>query len=448
MDHNGLLIILLIATGISLVMGLYMWFLHRNAPGVKGPVYWSIGNFLIGIGVMVRMISPPHIFWSMGGALLFITAGWFVYLAGIWDFKEKKIITWVVVGFPLLDVVQTVLFYYVFPSSQARIGMHLSILIVFSIWAIYEMLRIEKGQRFLKSVFQINAMSFGVFLVILIAGFIFNLNRPVDPKNISYIWMVAYGIAGGILTALTFGFLSAVNMQLYTELKGQLVTKTKFFSIIAHDLKGPVGTLMNFLNLLNNQKDLKEKQRIQFMENLEVLSQSTFHLLQNLLDWANSSGNIAQFDKAWVELNQLIDSNIQFFESLTLFKSIHLEFHYKEDVFINGNSKMIETVIRNLVSNAIKFTPKGGTITITTVKAGDTVRLVVEDTGVGIAPDRLEQIFKLESSQSTRGTNGESGSGLGLALCKEFITKNNGSIRVESQLEKGTRFIVEFPRVG
>jgi signal transduction histidine kinase len=256
-------------------------------------------------------------------------------------------------------------------------------------------------------------------------------------------------VAGGILTALTFGFLSAVNLQLYHELRGQLITKTKFFSIIAHDLKGPVGTLMNFLNLLNNQKDLEEEQRLRFMGNLEVLSQSTYHLLQNLLDWANTSGNIAQFDTTKLELNQLIESNIKFFESLTLFKSIQLEFHHEEGVYIHGNSKMIETVIRNLVSNAIKFTPKGGTITITTENEDNsTISLIVEDTGVGIPPERMDQLFKLESSQSTRGTNGESGSGLGLALVKEFVTKNKGTIRVESQPGEGTRFIVEFPQAG
>lgn len=446
MEEFSLKIIIVIASGISLIMGFYMLLVHRNSAKVKGPMFWAAGNVMIGVGFLFRLISPMNSFWAMAAPMLLITIGLYVYLAGIWQFKEKRIIRWIVIGIPAFDVFQSLVFFYLLPLNRIRIGVHLLILIFYGIIAIYEMLQLDDNKRYLRNIFRLNAISFAAFLVVLLVGVAIVLNRPAyTATQIGNIWIIAFGIAGGIMTALTFGFLSAVNMQLYTELEGQLKSKTKFFSIIAHDLRGPVGTIMNFLNLLNNEKGLKEEQRLMFMENIEALSQSTFHLLQNLLDWAHTSQNLASFEEELIELNQLVTSNIEFFRNLTQMKSIRLEFHNGEEAYISGNVKMIETVIRNLVSNAIKFTPKDGTISITTGNNLHGVRLVVEDTGIGIKPEKLDHIFNLENSRSDRGTEGETGSGLGLALCKEFVRKNNGTIRVESMVNAGTKVIVDFP---
>ncbi|MBE0651308.1 MAG: HAMP domain-containing histidine kinase [Bacteroidales bacterium] len=444
MDSLSLNIIIFIASGISVIMGLYMLFLHNSAKSVKGPIYWAVGNLLIGVGLMLRLITPIDDFMSHTETTLFVTFGLYVYLAGIWSFKKKEIKRWVVIFFPLFDLVQTLVFFHFLPSRRIRIVLHILVLVIFSAISIYEMLQLDAERKYLRKIFRLNALSFIAFLTVLIAGMAFVAMYP-QQNEIDYAWMIAYGLAGGLMTALTFGFLSAVNLQLYMELAEQLKTKSKFFSIITHDLRGPVGTLMGFVNLLNNQEDLDEQQRLKVMENLEILSQSSFHLLQNLLEWANTSVDISKFEEEVIDLNQLIDSNIKFFQSLTLLKSIRLEFQQDEDVYVKGNSKMIETVIRNLVSNAIKFTPRGGLVTITSEKDTSRVRLTVGDTGVGIEPKRLGKIFDMENTHTTNGTNGESGSGLGLALCKDFVTKNGGTIRVESQVNAGTRFIVDLP---
>ncbi|WP_159103367.1 sensor histidine kinase [Prolixibacter bellariivorans] len=446
MEPFSLKIIVVIAAGISLIMGFYMLLIHWNTVRVKGPMCWAAGNLLIGIGLLFRLISPAQGFCATAVPMLLITVGLYIYLAGIWQFKEKRIIWWIVIGIPAFDVFQSLVFFYLFPLNRIRVGLHMLILIVYSIMAIYEMLRLDDSKRYLRNIFRLNAISFTAFLVLLLVGVVVVLNRPAyTSTQIGNIWVIAFGIAGGIMTALTFGFLSAVNLQLYTELEGQLKSKTKFFSIIAHDLRGPVGTIMNFLNLMNTEKDLQEEEKLIFMEKMEVLSQSTYHLLQNLLDWAHTSQNLASFEEELIELNQLVASNIEFFRSLTQMKSIHLEYHNGEEAYISGNVKMIETVIRNLVSNAIKFTPKGGTISITTENNLHGVRLVVEDTGIGIEHNRLNRIFELENSRSSQGTEGETGSGLGLALCKDFVRKNNGTIHVESTVDVGTRVIVDFP---
>ena len=446
MEPLSLKIIVVIAAGISLIMGFYMLLIHWNTVRVKGPMCWAAGNLLMGIGFLFRLIPPMQGFLSAVVSMLLTTVGLYIYLAGIWLFKEKKIKWWLVIGIPALDIVQSFVFFFIFPLNLMRIELHLLILMIYSGIAIYEMVQLDESKKHLRNPFLLNAISFAAFLILLLAGIVIVLNRSdYTTTQIRNIWIISFGISGGIMTAITFGFLSAVNLQLYRELEGQLKSKTKFFSIIAHDLRGPVGTIMNFLNLLNTEKDLKEEEKLMFMEKMEVLSQSTFHLLQNLLDWANTSPDIASFEEELIELNQLVTSNIEFFKSLTDIKSIGLKFHSGEKAYISGNTKMIETVIRNLVSNAIKFTPRGGTISISTENNLHGVRLVVEDTGVGIKPDRLTRIFELENSRSDKGTEGESGSGLGLALCREFVRKNNGTIRVESTMDVGTRVIVDFP---
>ena len=445
MEILSLKIIIFIASGISVIMGFYMLFLHSSARNVKGPIYWAGGNLMIGIGLLSRLVNPFDGFTVHALSMLFVTFGLYIYLAGIWSFKDKQIKRWVIIGFPAFDVIQTVIFFYIIPFNKLRVFLHLMVLGVFSVISIYEMLQLDPDRRYLKRVFRLNALSFVAFLGLLVAGSVFAAFHFQNILYKQYAWIIALGVAGGIMTAITFGFLSAVNLQLYKELEGQLKTKSKFFSIITHDLKGPVGTLMAFVDLLNNHKELEEDQRVKVMENLEVLSQSSFHLLQNLLDWAQTSNDIAQFEEEKIDLQKLIVSNIEFFRSLTLLKSIRLDFQYDENVFIKGNSKMIETIVRNLVSNAIKFTPKEGQISISLRKDEKEVNLTVADTGVGIEPERLDQIFKMENIRTTNGTNGESGSGLGLAVCKDFAMKNRGTIKVESEVNVGTRFIVDFP---
>ena len=445
MEILALKIIIFIASGISVIMGLYMWFLHNSAKNVKGPKYWAGGNLMIGIGLVSRLFTPLDGFTVHVLSMLFITIGLFIYLAGIWSFKAKRINRWVIIGFPAFDIVQTILFYYIIPFLNLRIVLHLLVLGSFSVISIYEMFQLGPERSYLKRVFRLNALSFAAFLGLLIAGSVFTIIHTNNALNTQYAWIIALGIAGGIMTALTFGFLSAVNLQLNRELEGQLKTKSKFFSIITHDLKGPVGTLMAFVDLLNNHEDLEEDQRAKVMENLEVLSQASFHLLQNLLDWAQTSNNIAQFEEEKINLEELIISNIEFFRSLMHLKSIQLEFQHDDNVFIKGNSKMIETIVRNLVSNAIKFTHKEGQISISLRKDEKQVHLTVADNGVGIEPERLSQIFNMDNIRITNGTSGESGSGLGLAVCKEFVLRNQGDIRVESEVNTGTRFIVDFP---
>ena len=150
------------------------------------------------------------------------------------------------------------------------------------------------------------------------------------------------------MIALTFGFLTAANMQLSNDLRSQLKSRDRFFSIIAHDLRGPVGNIMNVLDLLENEPELTETDRKSFMSTINTLSQSTYHLLLNLLDWASKSKNRSNFETEVLDLNQIISENLSFFKSSATVKSIEMEFNQGQGIFLDGNKNMLsaKTLLR------------------------------------------------------------------------------------------------------
>ncbi|WP_372773648.1 sensor histidine kinase [Mangrovibacterium sp.] len=445
MEQSNMFVLNVVNSGISLIMGFYLFFLQRNSLK-HGVGYWAAGSLIVGLGLLIRIIAPVDSFFVLVGTRVLITIGLYQYLAGIWKFKELKIRKGVVIGIPILDLIQSAIFIGVFHAYKIQIGIHLLFVIIYCSVAIFEMVHLNADQKYLTKVFLLNTVAFIVFLVLVLLNvYALLMNPRYSPAEITPEVISIHLISGFIMIALTFGFLSAVNMRLRKELEGQLKSKAKFLSIIGHDLRGPVGNIMNFLDLIQNDTDLSERDKQNYIKVLDNLSRSTFHLLQNLLDWATKSQNLNQYESERIELSRLVASDIGVFESSMVLKSIDLKFEEGRHTFISGNANMLKTVVRNLVSNAIKFTPKGGVITIKSEKAGEKVRLVVADTGQGIKPENINSLFKFETSRSTVGTAGELGSGLGLPLCKELIASNEGAVRVESEIGIGTKVIVEFP---
>ena len=425
-----------------------MLLLYKSTTGVRATAFWAFGSLTIGVGLLFRLIPPAGSFIADVVPTLFINLGIYYYLAGIWQLKGKKIIPWIVLGVPSLNIVQSIIFSQIIPSTQTRLILYYLFCAVYACISLYEMIKLDDNQKYLRQIFNLNAASFFIFLVILIAGITLLIAQPgFTPAEAGMRTLVIFTVVNLLIIALTFGFISAVNLKLYKELEIQLKSKNKFFSIIAHDLRSPVGTIMNFLNLLNNENDLGKEERQHYLRELEKLSQSTFHLLQNLLDWSKSD-NLTNVEGEIIELNKIIGENVALFQRLAQFKSIDVEIESGASTHIRGDSKMIEVVLRNLVSNALKFTPEGGKITIKTSNSLDKVQLLVRDTGMGMAPDKLKTIYNFEGCRSTPGTNGEIGSGFGMIVCRDFVRKNNGSMFITSEINVGTEVIVEFPQVG
>ncbi|MCU4163655.1 two-component regulator propeller domain-containing protein [Carboxylicivirga caseinilyticus] len=223
-------------------------------------------------------------------------------------------------------------------------------------------------------------------------------------------------------------------------------TKDRLFSIIAHDLISPFNTILGMTDLLMEEQDSGNKdERVKLAHNINLSTSRIFDLLQNLLFWAKSQTKEVKFRrKEFMVLRTLKESTLHFHEAIYQ-KKILFQLECSDDLIAYGDEDMFRTVVRNLVSNAVKFTNLNGNIKVKAINEVHQIKVIVEDDGVGISQDKLPIIFDHEALASTTGTSGEPGTGIGLFLCKELVEKNNGSIEVQSNLGKGTAFIFTIP---
>jgi len=225
------------------------------------------------------------------------------------------------------------------------------------------------------------------------------------------------------------------------KLNEAIVTKDKFFSIIAHDLKSPYQGLLGYAQILSTEYEtLTEEEKKSFIKNIEELSQNSFKLLENLLEWSRLQTGKIVFDPEYFNLLVELYPTLNMLKQTAMNKQISLVCEISTSLFVYADRNMLLTIIRNLVSNAIKFSNQNGRITIRTKAEKDLVTVSVSDNGVGMHGSVLNDLFNIVKVVSTRGTANEEGTGLGLTLCKEMINRHGGEIWVESELDKGTTF--------
>lgn len=218
-------------------------------------------------------------------------------------------------------------------------------------------------------------------------------------------------------------------------------TKDKFFGIIAHDLKNPFNSLIGLSDLLvKNVSDYSLEEIKQYSQYINTTTSQTYKLLQNLLDWSNLQTGKLNPNPVKLTPVEVVHEVKLLTEQVALAKNIKLQVKPDSNDLILADREMIHTVLRNLVSNAIKFTSPGGNVKIRTENLEDTVLFTVLDSGIGIKQENLIKLFIIDNKLSKIGTSGEKGTGLGLLLCKEFVEKNGGKIWVESEIGKGSSF--------
>jgi len=223
-------------------------------------------------------------------------------------------------------------------------------------------------------------------------------------------------------------------------------TKNKLFSIIAHDLRSPFNSMLGFSKILDEEfenYDTEEKKK--FISIINKGLQSSYKLLENLLSWSRLQRGTIHFKPEKINLYLLFKETSELLNQSAVNKSIKLINQITENIFIDADPDMLSTIIRNLLSNAIKFTPKGGEIKVTvnltkTTNNQDLVEIKIKDNGIGIPKEVQTKLFDIGENTQTKGTEDESGTGLGLILCKEFVEKHNGNIWVESEEGKGSDF--------
>ena len=224
-------------------------------------------------------------------------------------------------------------------------------------------------------------------------------------------------------------------------------TKDKFFSIIAHDLKNPFNAIIGFSNLLIDQVKDKDYEGIdEYATIIKDSSLRAMSLLNNLLIWSRSQTGRIEFNPEYFELVKLIIEVTELLNDSAKQKSIEISSELPHNILVLADKEMISTVLRNLISNAIKFTHPDGRITVSAHLQEEGWVLEVGDNGMGIKKEFIPKLFRIEESYSTKGTHDELGTGLGLLLCKEFISKHKGKIWVESEYGKGSKFSFLIPK--
>lgn len=230
------------------------------------------------------------------------------------------------------------------------------------------------------------------------------------------------------------------------SLKELIATKDKLFSIVAHDLRSPFNGIIGFSELLiENSNDILLEDSEQYIKIINSSAKNTLILLDNLLNWAKSQTGQLSFNPEKILFSEVAQEIITLSKSIAKSKNIALECSCTDNLEIYVDVNMLNTVLRNLISNAIKFTNVGGHIKVSAASKQDHVEITISDNGIGINKEKCTELFSIASNTTTLGTADENGSGLGLVLCKEFIQKNNGDIWVESEENKGSNFIFTLP---
>ncbi|TAE72920.1 MAG: HAMP domain-containing protein [Bacteroidetes bacterium] len=223
--------------------------------------------------------------------------------------------------------------------------------------------------------------------------------------------------------------------------------KDTFFSIISHDLRAPLNTLNGFLGVLKIQADAFSPEELKnFAEDMEKSIERLHNLLENLLQWSLSQTGDIEFKPQKIKLMTIVLNNVGLYTQIAKNKEINLITDVEDNIWIYADNNMTDFILRNLISNAIKFSNKNSTIEIISTHQNGYVQITVQDHGVGMSKEHLEKVFEPEEHISTTGTQSEKGTGFGLLLCKNFVEKNGGKIEVESIVNEGTKIHIFLPK--
>lgn len=267
----------------------------------------------------------------------------------------------------------------------------------------------------------------------------------------------AWQISCGFLVLMLFALLAVQAymkslrqgkelLLLATKAEKANATKDKFFSIIAHDLRGPFTSMLGYSQIMvesfeNNELD-NQKQYLGYIH--EGLKR-VYKLLDNLLLWAKLQREGITANPENLSLKLEVDETIEPLQLLVKNKSIMLENHIPNSLIVHSDKNLLSTIVRNLVSNAIKFTPRNGSIIVAAISQEKFVEITIKDNGIGMPKNKVDSLFDMSKKNSTAGTEGEAGTGLGLLLCKDLVEHQGGKIRVESEEGNGTTFFFTLP---
>ena len=270
-------------------------------------------------------------------------------------------------------------------------------------------------------------------------------------------YLLSGGLSGAILLLALLVYIVRLHRRRNRELAETNATKDKFFSIISHDLKTPAVAQRDALQLLLENSDKWDAASLtNYYKKLLKSANGQVDLLYTLLNWAQLQTGRMPYNPTLFDLTTALQSCIGIINSMAENKSVTFDVQTPETALVTGDYNMLTTVVRNLLVNAVKFTPKGGSVTLTIsdahadAHAGTPLQshiytVSVSDTGTGMTPDQIQNLFRLDRKQSRKGTSGEEGAGLGLIVCKDMLTTHGATLRIESEAGKGSKFWFDVP---
>jgi two-component system, sensor histidine kinase and response regulator len=269
------------------------------------------------------------------------------------------------------------------------------------------------------------------------------LTKPARPEEIERAFAIAIARHQDILMK------EALIKELEKnriQLNEAIATKDKFFKIIAHDLKNPVFGIQGLIELLDqNFDEYSAETKKELIHAIKIAADKISDLLMNLLHWARMQDGSIKNEPEKVALSKAVLTAIRPLEAVAKEKSIKINIELREGSNVYADLFMLTTILRNLISNAIKFTNPGGEIKVSSVHSGKFEQVSIKDNGIGMNESTMARLFRLEEGFTTSGTSGEAGSGLGLILCKEFIESNHGTLSIKSEPNLGSNFIFTVP---
>jgi PAS domain S-box-containing protein len=231
-------------------------------------------------------------------------------------------------------------------------------------------------------------------------------------------------------------------IQYSEELKETNAAKDKFFSIIAHDLKSPFHGLLGLTRMIVEEYDsMSESEVKSYLQIIKESTESTYKLIENLLEWSRLESGKMKYNPALQNMFMIVEDTRILLNQNARMKNINLRNKLGHQSFVWGDDTMLQSLVQNLISNAIKFTPTNGIIEVTENQFDSYIEYTVSDTGIGIKESDIEKLFRIDMSFSTKGTQQEKGTGLGLVLCKEIVNIHGGEISVQSKISEGTKII-------
>lgn len=437
--------LLYVIGAISLLFAFLMLLFHKLTPMIKGPLHWALGSFSAVLGALLFAGYPTVTgYWAYVVSAISSVMAISFYLAGIQLFVGKKVDYRCFYGLVISEFVLSHFFYLILPLKHLRMISFSVVCVIGTILVINELLKHTKGRYKVAFILcsVVFAISGATSLFRIVAILIW---RPAEAHTPLFANLLFYFFTNVTQALLMFTFLLLISVKIAEQIEHKVEDQRKFYSIISHDLSGPIGMINVMLNLVNHDNEVGVNEKKQVALEAEKLSSSTYQLLQNLLIWSRNQLEDLRPKITSFDLDKVIRDIIELMHHIATMKGITVYYTHNAELFCMADVRMVETVIRNLVSNAVKFTNAGGTIRIVSETVGKSVRVTVSDNGIGMSEEDQKVIFSARERISTSGTSGEKGSGLGLMICREFVEANLGSIHISSQKNEGTEITIVLP---